>query len=697
MRRRATLAGGVAVWILWILWLLSSGTSAADEGMWTFDNPPLVQLKQRYGFVPTPQWLERLRLASVRFEGASAAFVSPDGLVLTNHHVGRGQIQKLSTREHDYLEHGFVARARAEELKCPDLELSVLVSMEDVTARVQAVVRPGMSEAEALSARKAEIARIEKESLDRTGLRSEVVTLYHGGEYWLYRYRTFRDVRLVFAPEHQAAFFGGDPDNFTYPRYDLDFALFRVYENGQPLKTSHYLKVNPRGPTDGELVFISGHPGRTSRLFTLRQLEFLRDYWYPHVLRVYERRLRSLREYAAQGPDQAREASNLIFGLENAVKAFTGELAGLRTPAILARKRQEEEEFRRQVASRPEWQRQYGDAWDQIAVAMDRQIEMFPRLWHRSLGPTFSRLPTLALTLVRYVTEIAKPDAERLDGFHDAQLDALRLQLFSPAPVYPALNEVLMADAWQEALEALGPDDPYVKAVLDGRSPREAARTWLSGTRLGDPAVRKSLVEGGAAAVAQSTDPLIVLARRIDPLIREMTKWREANIDSVTTAAGEKIGRARFAVYGKTVSPDATGTLRLAFGVVKGYPMNGTQAPYKTTLFGLFDRAHSFDLKPPYHLPERFLKRRDQLDLTTPVNFVSTADIIGGNSGSPVVNRQGELVGLIFDGNIEQLVANFVYDDERGRAVAVHPAFIVEALRKLYDAPHLADELEGRN
>jgi hypothetical protein len=693
MRRVVRLTGLV---VLAAVVFVGVGTSIADEGMWTFDNPPVASLKGRYGFEPTAEWLERLRLASVRFEGASGAFVSSEGLVLTNHHVGRGQIQKLSTRERDYLEHGFVARTRAEELKCPDLELSVLVSMEEVTARVQGAVRPGMSEAEALAARKAEIARIEKDSLDRTGLRSEVVSLYHGGEYWLYRYRTYRDVRLVFAPEHQAAFFGGDPDNFTYPRYDLDFALFRVYENGQPLKTPHYLKVNPKGPAEGELVFISGHPGRTSRLFTLRQLEFLRDHWYPLVLRVYERRLKVLREYAAQGPDQAREASNLVFGLENAVKAFTGELAGLRNPAILARKQREEEEFRRRVASRPEWQRLYGDAWDEIARAMDRQIEMFPRLWHRSLAPTFSRLPTLALQIVRYVTEVTKPDAERLDGFHDAQLDALRLQLFSPAPVYPALNEVLMADAWQEALEALGGDDPFVKAVLDGRSPPEAARRWLSGTRLGDPAVRKALIEGGADAVAQSTDPLIVLARRLDPLLREMTRWRETNVDSVTTAAGEKIGRARFAVYGKTVSPDATGTLRLAFGVVKGYPMNGTQAPYKTTLFGLFDRAYSFDLKPPYHLPDRFVRARDRLDLATPVNFVSTADIIGGNSGSPVVNRRGELVGLIFDGNIEQLVANFVYDDERGRAVAVHPAFILEALRKLYDAAHLADELEGR-
>ncbi len=693
MRRLAVLVG---LLVLSGLGLVGRAVLVADEGMWTFDSPPLAQLKARYGFVPTTEWLERLRLASVRFEGASGAFVSPDGLVLTNHHVGRGQIQKLSTRERDLLEHGFVARTRAEELKCPDLELSVLVSMEDVTARVQAAVRPGMSETEALAARKAEIARIEKDSLDRTGLRSEVVTLYHGGEYWLYRYRTYRDVRLVFAPEHQAAFFGGDPDNFTYPRYDLDFALFRVWENGQPLKTPHYLKVNPKGPAAGELVFISGHPGRTSRLFTLRQLEFLRDHWYPHVLRVYERRLKVLREYAALGSDQAREASNLIFGLENAVKAFTGELAGLRNPAILARKRQEEDEFRRRVASRPEWQAEFGSAWDEIAGAMDRQVKMFQPLWHRSLAPTFSRLPTLALTIVRYVTEIRKPDAERLDGFHDAQLDALRLQLFSPAPVYPALNEVLMADAWQEALEALGPEDPFVRAVLDGRSPREAARAWLTGTRLGDPAERKRLVEGGETAVANSTDPLIVLARRIDPLLREMTKWREANIDSVTTAAGEKIGRARFAVYGKTVSPDATGTLRLAFGVVKGYPMNGTQAPFKTTLYGLFDRAFSFDLTPPYHLPERFLSRRDRLDLATPVNFVSTADIIGGNSGSPVVNRQGELVGLIFDGNIEQLVANFVYDEDRGRAVAVHPAFMIEALRKLYDAPYLADELEGR-
>ena len=681
--------------VLSVLAFVGVSASRAEEGMWTFDNPPSKLLEEHYGFTPTAEWLDHVRLSSVRFnDGGSGSFVSPHGLVLTNHHVAFGQLQKVSTPQKDYVNDGFYARTEAEQLKCPDLELNVLMSMENVTARVQRVLKLEMSDKEALDARRGEIAKIERESLEATGLRSEVIPLYHGGEYWLYRYKKYTDVRLVFAPEQQIAFFGGDPDNFTYPRYDLDMALFRVYENGKPVDTPNYLKWNPQGAADGELVFVSGNPGSTSRLETLAQIENARDYYLPLTLKVLKRRLAVLHRYSQLGPEQAREAARQIFGFENSLKAFTGQYSGVLEKTLIAKKQNEEADFRRLVDSKPDWKQAYGSAWDDIAGAEKKFLGRLKQVRFRSVRA--SSLAQNALVIVQYVTEVKKPDGKRLDGFHDSELESLRFRLFSPAPVYPHLEEATLGDGLQESLEELGPDDPFIQATLNGRAASEVARELISGTKLADPALRKSLVEGGEAAVAASTDPLIVMARKIDPVVRETRKWVDDNVESVETTAGEKIGKARFAVYGKSLYPDATFTLRLSYGTVKGYPMNGTEAPPKTTLYGLYDRADSFDRKPPFNLPQRYLERKGSLELSTPVNFVNTCDIIGGNSGSPVINKNAELVGLIFDGNIESLVGDFVYNIENNRAVAVHTGAMTEALRKLYDAGPLADELEGK-
>ncbi len=621
--------------------------AAAEEGMWTFDHPPTAAIQQQYGFAVTPDWLDHLRLASVRFnDGGSGSFVSADGLVLTNHHVALGQLQKLSTEQKNYVADGFAALSRSEEMKATDLELNVLMSYEDVTARVVAAAGRANGAQAALEARRAEIAAIEKESLDRTGLRSDVVTLYQGAQYWLYRYKKYTDVRLVFAPEQQMAFFGGDPDNFTFPRYDLDFAIFRVYENGVPLRPEHFLKWNAKGAAENDLVFVTGHPGSTDRNDTVAELETLRDVIYPINIQVVKRRINVLRQFAAGSSEQARQAADITFSLENALKAYTGEYTGLLDPKIMNKKAVDERALRDAVGKNPEWQKSYASAWDDIARAETANRRLYKeQRFGQIRGSGFAGL---GLAIVRYVAEIKKPDGERLNGYHDAQLPSLQFSLLSPAPVYPALETALLADALQESLEELGPDNAFVKAVLTGRSPKDAAAAIIAGTKLADPAVRKQLLDGGEAAVRQSTDPLIVVGRAIDPILRDITKRIENEVTSVESAARQKMGQARFAVYGTSVYPDATFTLRLSYGKASGYAMNGTRAPYKTTFAGLYDRSASFDGKPPFNLVRRFVEGRAKLDLSTPLDMVTTNDIIGGNSGSPVVNKAGELVGPHF-------------------------------------------------
>jgi hypothetical protein len=671
-----------------------AGGMRADEGMWTFDQPPIEAIQKKYGFTVTPQWLEHLRLASVRFnDGGSGSFISPDGLVLTNHHVALGQLQKLSSEANNYVANGFYARTRQEEKPAADLELNVLMSSEDVTAKVSAATSKGKTPQAALEARDAEIARIERQSTEQTGLRSDVTPLYQGSQYWLYRYKRYTDVRLVFAPEQQMAFFGGDSDNFTYPRYDIDFAIFRVYENNASIRSEHFLKWNRQGAADNELVFVSGHPGSTDRDDTVAELETARDVDLPTSIKVINRRLGVLRAYSAKGAEPARQAAEIIFDLENALKAFTGEYGGLRDPTVMAKKVADERTLRNTIAAKPEWRKMYAGAWDDITRAEAKRRQLYDsQRFAQIRGSSFAGL---GLSLVQYVTETKKPDADRLPGYHEAQLASLRQILLSPAPVDLPLQQVLLADALQESLERLGPMNPFVKAALGGRTGQEAAAALIGGTKLADPEVRKQLIAGGEAAINSSTDPLIVLGRALAPLARTLRDTMDHEVLAVESAAHETIGRARFAVHGTSVAPDATFTLRLSYGVVRGYPLNGTLAPYKTTFAGLLDRSAGFDGHGPFALTPKFQAARSRLDLTTPLDFVTTNDIIGGNSGSPIVNRAGELVGLIFDGNIESLVGRYVYDDAKNRAVAVHSAAIIQALRIVYDAGPLADEIES--
>lgn len=687
---------GLTTFLVVFVFTLISGNviSSPDEGMWTFDNPPTKQLQERYGFTPTQEWLDLVRLASVRFmDGGSGSFISPKGLVLTNHHVAMGQLQKLSTAENNYVATGFLANSLTEEIKCPDLEVNVLVAMEDVTAQVRKAIKKDMNEAEALQARRAAIAEIEKKSLTKTGLRSDVVSLYHGGEYWLYQYKKYTDVRLVMAPERQAAYFGGDYDNFTYPRYDLDMAFFRVYENDKPYNSKHYFKWNTKGADENELVFVSGNPGSTDRLYTYSQLEVQRDFQYPFILKYIDKYLDALREYADKGEEQSRRALGRIFGLENGKKALTGELNGLLDEELMAKQAKNEQEFRTLVSEKPELQKQFGDAWDVIEKIMQKNVEVAKERFYR--GFRGSTMAGNAMTIVRYVEEVEKKDGDRLPGFHDSQIEALKFRLLSPAPIYKDMEETIFTKMLETAVEELGADDEFIKLVLDGKKPGEVVNNLVANTKMDDPEFRKKLVDGGKKAVKDCKDPMIVLALKVDPMLRENDTWFRENVESVITPASEKIAKARFAVYGKTTYPDATFTLRLSYGTVKGFPYNGTIAPHQTTLYGTYDRALSFGNKGDYELPQRFWDRQAQLDLSTPVNFVSTCDIIGGNSGSPVINKNAELVGLIFDGNIESLPGRFVYDETKNRAVSVHSAYIMEALRNLYDANYIADEIDS--
>ncbi len=670
-------------------------TALADEGMWPFNNVPRAEIKKKYGFEVTDEWLNKVRLASVRFNnGGSGSFVSPSGLVLTNYHIVEDIVGEVSTPEKDYAKEGFVARTRAEEIKAPSLELNVLQSIEDVTSRVNGAVKTGMSDAEAFAARRAETSAIETESTKATGLRSDVVTLYQGGQYNLYRYKKYTDVRLVFVPEFQAAFFGGDPDNFNFPRFNIDMALVRVYENGQPVKPEHYFKWSTAGVKEGNLVFVTGNPGSTSRLNTVAHLEQLRDTSIPIVIRLLERREALLKKYMAMGEEQTRQAQNDLNSVQNSLKVYRGQLKGLKDPALIARKQKEEQALRKAIADNSERQKMYGDAWDAIAKAH----EAYPtyirerRIFEQMAGFN-SDLFGFARTLVRLAEENQKPNAQRLSEYTDARRASLELGLYSPAPIHKDLEELKLADSLAFMVELLGADNELAKQVLAGKTPEARAKEMIEGTKLGDVAFRKELAAGGKAAIDASTDPMIVVARMIDPKAREVRKRYESELTGVERSNYAKIARALFETEGTKLYPDATFTLRLSYGAVEGYMENGQKVPPFTTLGGLFARSDKFKHEFPYNLPKRWMEKKSAINLNTPFNFVSTNDIIGGNSGSPTINQNGELVGLIFDGNIQSLVGDFMYDASVNRAISVDSRGMLEVLKKVFGANEIVAEL----
>lgn len=685
--------------IAWVLAAVAVALPArADEGMWTFNHPPTKRLQQGYGFTPSPKWLDHVRLSSVRLAGGcSGSFVSPNGLVMTNHHCAHSCIQQLSTAERDYVKSGFYAKEAGDEVKCPDIEVNQLTGITDVTARVDAATR-GLSGEKYAEALRAVTAGIEKEcaggDAQASDRRCDVVSLYHGGRYDLYQYRRYQDVRLVFAPEFAAAFFGGDPDNFEFPRYDLDVSFLRVYQDGKPARIADWFPFSPTGAKDGELSFVTGHPGRTDRQLTLAELTYQRDVALPdRVLMLAELR-GALAEYSRRGAEEQRTAQSTLFYIENGYKVLRGRFAMLLDPKLIEAKAAEEKALRARVAKSPKLRKATDGAWDEIAKALERQKALRVRLAYLDQGYLAMRgdLFGIARTLVQGTVERGKANGERYDEYRDSALPAVMQRLYSSAPIYPGLEELKLRFGLTKLRELLGPDDPIVKQVLGKDSPEAVARRLVEGSKLGDVAPRRQLWEGGPAAVAASQDPMIAFVRSLDPAARQIRKQYEEEVESVLRKNDERIARARFALDGTDAYPDATFTLRLSYGQVKGWQEQDHFVKPFTDFAGAFARATG---APPFELPQSWIdaKRDGRLRLDTPLDLCTTNDIIGGNSGSPVIDREARVIGLIFDGNIESLGGNYGYDGSVNRAVAVDSRALVEALNHIYKADRLVREL----
>lgn len=676
----------------------------ADEGMWTFDNIPVKKISEKYGFEPSNDWLTKVRLASIRFnDGGSGSFISPTGLCITNHHVALKQLQKMSSKEKDYVKDGFYAENKSNEIKCPDTELNVLVDMKNVTSRIRNAGK-NLSGNDLIKAINAERTKIEAEANIQKGLRSNVVSLYQGGEYWLYTYKIYRDVRLVMAPEKQAASFGGKYDNFTYPRYDLDFAIFRVYENDKPVQSKNYFKINPNVKTDGELIFISGNPGTTRRGITYSDFSLNRDFIYPYNIGKFDSYLSSLYSYIKKGNEEKRRATAVIASIENSKKVTEGEFRALTNKDFAKEFLAGENNFR--TVANNTFKKELDSAYSDIDKSNRiysnkfKEFSYIPFSYYgsgnrRSMILKNNRLPVIAREIVRYVTEIQKDDKDRLNGYHDSQLEGFLYEYLSPEPIYKDLEKVLLCTSFEISQKELGLNHSEVKRVLDGKTPLQRAEELIKETRLDDVNFRKELLEGGIDALKASKDPLIKLAVAVDSRDRDNNRIFNSDIQSFVTPAMEKISRAKFEIYGKDIYPDATFTLRLSYGRIRGYEMNGTVAPSFTTLYGMFDRYHSFKDSglTDWDLPQSYLKAEKKLNLSAKTNCVYDTDTIGGNSGSPVFNKNLELVGVNFDRNQEGLSRQFIYDGTNARSVAVHIDAILETLTKIYGADNLVKEL----
>jgi hypothetical protein len=681
---------------LCVVLCLSPLSTFADEGMWTFNDFPAAKVKASYGFSPTPEWLDKVRLSSVRIAGGcSASLVSGSSLVMTNHHCAHHcieQLSSLSAKKEDFIKNGFFAKTGADEVKCPDMEMNQLVSITNVTKEVQAATASVAPE-KFNEAQRAAIAQIEKACATSDEFRCDVVTLYRGGRYDLYKYRRFQDIRLVFAPELAIAFFGGDPDNFMFPRYDLDLSLLRIYgTDGKPMATNTYFPFSPNGASDKELTFVAGNPGGTSRMLTVAQLATDRDVRLPFSLtRISE--LRGLiTEYQKRGAEQKRHSTSNLFGIENALKAYKGRHAALADPTFFASLQANEADFQKKVAAKPALKKLYGSVWDDIAkvAAHTKQLrKTYQPLEAGGIGDLFNT----AKALVRYAAESPKPNGQRLREFTDSKLPQLKATMNAGAPIYPELETSLLGWSLVKLREELGPDHPVSKRLFDKKAPETLAKELVATTKLADKKVRADLFNGGPAAIEASNDPMLVFVRSFDADARAARLRWEEEIEGPLKKHSERLAKARFEIYGSQQAPDATFTLRLSYGQVAGYSDEGKQVAPFTVFEGAYARHTG---EEPFALPKTWLEAKAKLTPSTPFNVATTNDIIGGNSGSPLFNQKGEVVGLIFDGNIQSLGGDYGFDPAVNRAVAVTSNAILEALEKVYGATRLVNELKGQ-
>jgi hypothetical protein len=681
-----------------VILLVMSNAALADEGMWTFDNFPKQLVREKLNVAIDDAWLDKVRLSTTRLEsGCTGSFVSADGLLLSNHHCASECLAQLSTAEKDYLASGFLARTRNDEVRCPTEQVSVLMAVEEITPKVAAAIK-GLDDKAANEARKKELTRLEQGCEDaaksdrRTGpLSCESVSLYNGGQYFLYKYKRYKDVRLVFAPESDIAAFGGDPDNFQFPRYCLDMSMMRAYENGKPARTPSHLKINFAGPREGEPVFVSGHPGTTDRLLTVEQLMSERNAFLPTwLLRYSELRGRYI-QFGKTDAESLRIVQDPLLTIENSIKVRRKQLDALLDESLIASKRANEQALRARVDADPTLRSSAGTAWDDMAKAQAGYRNQFLSYTFIENAAGFnSELYRYARNLVRAAAERAKPNEERLREYTNAALPLLEQQIKAATPVYSALERLTLSYSLERMREWLGPDDPLIRDVLGAESPDSLADSLIAGSKLADPAVREALWSGGVAAIEASNDPMIALARRVDPQARAIRKRYEDEVEAPADLASERIAAARFKAFGTSTYPDATFTLRLNFGTVQGWIEKGEPVTPFTTLKVGFDRATG---QPPFRMPASWVDAKPTLDLGTRFNLSTNNDIVGGNSGSPLINAQGELVGLMFDGNIHSISGSYWFDTEKNRAIAVHPAIIKEGLGKVYRADAILREL----
>jgi hypothetical protein len=674
-----------------LLTVAAAGGALADEGMWTFDNFPTAKMQAKYGWAPDAAWLAHARLSSIRLaQGCSASLVSAQGLVMTNDHCVRECLSELAGAGRDYVANGFYAPTAGDEKRCPQLEANQLVEVTDVTGQIEAATA-GKSDRAFHDAERAIKAKIESDCGTAADVRCQVVTLYQGGVYDLYKYRRYQDIRVVFAPEASVAFFGGDPDNFTFPRFDLDSAFVRIYDNGSPLRADNFLRFSTRGVKPGDITFTSGNPGQTDRGSTVAQLAFQRDTVQPFLLAFFSELRGILTEYGTKGPEEARTADTLLFEIENSLKAYKGRQLALVKGSLMADKSRAEADFRKRVAGDAKLAASTGGAWDAIAAAVNHYSDIWERVFLLERVPTrLSPLLEKAIALNRYAAESTKPDGQRLEEYSDANFPALKLMIISPAPIHTKLEKTVVRWWLAKVREDLGTSDTDFIGVMGKQSPEEIAESIVDGTKLTDPKLRAQLLAGGANAINAYHDPLIDFVRKLDVPARAVRADYENSVKSVLTKNSGLIAKAKFSLDGRNDYPDATFTLRLSYGSVAGYQENGHAVAPVTDFGGAYAHATGSD---PFKLPEKWLAAEKAVDPRTNLNFVTTNDIIGGNSGSPVIGRNGDVVGLIFDGNIQSLGGDFGYDGSVNRAVAVDVTGITEALKNIYHADRLIREL----